>query len=175
MAGVFTVVGLIVVGSVLAVVLRIVRHRRRRYEDEDTTYFEKDFSNGANFTDANNPNDDNQSITDVVTHAAPGAYPDRASHYGMPAFVDDTQPRDSIVEYAKGTAYATARAQAGPYQYSGQNDGYAGGFTNAHYQAQAIPDIYSSPDPYNIARAGGAHAAYGGEVDQQYGRGGEAY
>ncbi|EED84496.1 predicted protein [Postia placenta Mad-698-R] len=155
-AGVFTVLGLLGVGAVLAVVLRIVRRRNRQYDDEDTTYFGGGMNGGEKFNDSGNNADDNASINELVTSAGPGSYPDRASHYGMPAFADDAQPRDSIVEYAKGTAYAAARAQAGPYQYSAQGGAYGGDFTNAHYQAPATAEYGAYPvaaDPYSIARA----------------------
>ena len=152
-AGVFSVVGIIGVLILIAIIQKIIRCRRPRYDEEDT-YINKDFKSQNDYTDSPPASELGHG---ALQSATDGAYPDRSTHYGLSAY-DDTQPRDSIVEYARGTAIAAARHQDGPYQYGGQTGAYGGNFTNAHYQAQFadVPGNYASADPYSIARPGTA-------------------
>lgn len=137
----------------IAIVQKLVRSRRHRYDEEDT-YINNDIKPQNDYTDSPPASDLGHG---ALQTAADGMYPDRSTHYGLAAY-DDTQPRDSIVEYAKGTAIAAARHQDGPYQYSGQPGSYDSGFTNAHYQGQfaGVPGNYASADPYSLARPGTA-------------------
>ena len=160
-AGVFSVVGIIGVLILIAIIQKIVRSRRRRYDEEDT-FINNEFKPQNDYADSPPASELGHG---ALQSATDGAYPDRSTHYGLSAY-DDTQPRDSIVEYAKGTAIAAARHQEGPYQYGGQTEAYGSNFTNAHYQTQfaGVPGNYASADPYSIARPGTAapmNHAYG--------------
>jgi len=156
-AGVFSAVGIVGLLVVIAIVQKVIRSRRPRFDQEDT-FFDK-FDNGVkpqgDYSDSPPPSELGHG---TLQTAVDGAYPDRSMHYGMPSTFDDSQPRDSIVEYAKGTAIAAARYQEGPYQYGGEPGAHGGDFTNAHYQAQFadVPGNYASADPYSIARPGTA-------------------
>ncbi|KAI0959710.1 hypothetical protein AcW1_004459 [Taiwanofungus camphoratus] len=168
-AGTFTVVGLLVAGGVVAIVMYVVRHRKRLRDDEDAVYFEKD--NGHNgYMDSPYAGGDNPSVAEMMTPAASDAYPDRTTHYGIMSAAEDDKPRDSIVEYARGTAYAAARVQAGPYQYTGQPGGYGGGYTNMHYapQPSVSPGTHPFADPNNLSRPGRAPPVFVNGVEQPF-------
>ncbi|KAI0637963.1 hypothetical protein C8Q77DRAFT_400936 [Trametes polyzona] len=175
-AGTFSVVGVVALGAVIVGVLYAKRRAARLQDEEDMAYFEK-YNNGGNSDHFDGTGDlsfgnENPSEAPMTTHAAPGAYPDRSMHYGLPSMEEYAQPQHmdmsygtaaamgAGMEYPAGTAYARAQAQQGQYQY----DGYAAYNTGADYNAQyqeAYYDPRHSPthpyaDPRNSPKAEGA-------------------
>ncbi|KAI0332415.1 hypothetical protein GY45DRAFT_1320921 [Cubamyces sp. BRFM 1775] len=174
-AGTFTVVGVVALGAVFVGIIYAKRRAARLQDEEDMTYFEK--YNGPN-TDNHDggPGDlsfgnDNPSEAQIMTHAAPDAYPDRSMHYGLPTMEEYTQPQPmnfsydaaaAGVGYPAGTAYARAQAQQGQYQYDGQTGAYGADYSaqyqEAYYDPRRSPSSPTHPyaDPRNSPRAEGA-------------------
>ncbi|KAJ8494427.1 hypothetical protein ONZ51_g2328 [Trametes cubensis] len=145
-AGTFTVVGVVALGAVFAGVIYAKRRAARLQDEEDMTYFEK--YNGPNTDNHDSGHgdlsfgNDNSSEAQIMTHAAPDAYPDRS--------------------YPAGTAYARAHAQQGQYQYDGQMGAYGADYSaqyqEAYYDPRRSPNSLAHPyaDPRNSPRAEGA-------------------
>ncbi|KAI0772016.1 hypothetical protein BD413DRAFT_604146 [Trametes elegans] len=189
-AGTFSAVGVVALGAVVAAVIYAKRRAARLQDEEDMTYFEK--YNGAN-ADSHDGHggdisfgNDHTSDTQVMTHAAADAYPDRSMHYGLPTMEDYTQPAAASTEYGAygasaagmefpaGTAYARAQAQQGPYQYDGYGADYSAQYQHAHYQeayydnsqaqdssSHPYADPRNSPRPENQQYASAADYSHG--------------
>ncbi|KAH9894427.1 hypothetical protein C8Q73DRAFT_781628 [Cubamyces lactineus] len=174
-AGTFTVVGVVALGAVFVGVIYAKRRAARLQDEEDMTYFEK--YNGPNTDNHDSgPGDlsfgnDNPSEAQIMTHAAPDAYPDRSMHYGLPTMEEYAQPQPmnfsydapaAGVGYPAGTAYARAHAQQGQYQYDGQMGAYGADYSaqyqEAYYDPRRSPSSPTHPyaDPRNSPRAEGA-------------------
>lgn len=133
----FTIAGLIAVGGCFAVYFYFKR-RAARLRDEEETYFEKytaeNANSSSNFQGHTTPEDmsfhgglDNATLDEApMTVAAADAYPDRATHFGLPTMDEYSshQPMglnfNSGVEYPPGMTYD-------PYnqgQYGNYENGY---------------------------------------------------
>ncbi|KAH9850013.1 hypothetical protein C2E23DRAFT_887728 [Lenzites betulinus] len=99
-AGTFSVVGVVVLGGIIVAVLYAKRRAARLQDEEDMTYFEK--YNTGNGDSHDIPGDlsfgnDNPSDAEMMTHAAPDAYPDRSMHYGLPSMAEYAQPQPPVM------------------------------------------------------------------------------
>ncbi|KAH9939974.1 hypothetical protein B0H21DRAFT_824935 [Amylocystis lapponica] len=151
-AGVFTVVGLALIGTFVGTI-SYCKRRQRLQDDEDAAYFEKE----PDFVHQNESfsGPDTPSITDLTMPATAGDYPDRATHYGdMPA-EDPTYG----MNYPRGTAYAAAAAGGGQYQYTGQSTGYGEQYS-AYYSSSTSPQ-HPYANPSNSYNPGGAPPVQG--------------
>ncbi|KAI0824700.1 hypothetical protein BC628DRAFT_1419808 [Trametes gibbosa] len=175
-AGTFSVVGILALGAVIVGVVYAKRRAARLQDEEDMTYFEK--YQGGNSDNHDAPGDlsfgnDNPSDAEMMTHAAPDAYPDRSMHYGLPTMDEYPQqpamaygvaPAGAGLEYPAGTAYARAQAHQGQqYQYEGYGaTGYGadfnGQYQEAYYDPRRSPSSPTHPyaDPRNSPRQEGA-------------------
>ncbi|KAI0677026.1 hypothetical protein C8Q78DRAFT_61236 [Trametes maxima] len=176
-AGTFSVVGIVAVGAIIVAILYAKRRAARLQDEEDMTYFEKYPNPHADGYDAHEASfgNDQPGEAEIMTHAAPGAYPDRSTHYGPSGMEEfsQAQPVDysytntagvgAGAHYPPGTAYARAQAQQGQqYQY----DAYGTDYSTAQYQeayydtSRHSPSSPSHPyaDPRNSPRQDGAPA-----------------
>ena len=160
-AGVFSVVGVIVAGGILWAIIYAKRRAARLQDEEDMTYFEKyeapNNNSTASFNDgAQGPEPEmsyagsggarGMDVNDepLATHAAMDAYPDRATHFGLPTMDEYAQPSDmglhfgnAGVDYPPGTVpNAGVEYPPGmsydPAQYAGYEGGY--GYTATEHQ-----------------------------------------
>lgn len=181
-AGTFTAIGLVVLAAVVGTVTYFVRKHKHTRDEEDAAYFEKDDQDGDYFGSAASPHGAsaqadggvsasseayyghgrNPSMAQVMTPAAPDAYPDRTLHYG---YSDTSSTGASAgVEYPPGTAYAAAAASNGAYQYQYQYPysnftqyTYAYNNTGAHdSQERVSPGPHPFADPSNVVKPAGA-------------------
>ncbi|TBU23499.1 hypothetical protein BD311DRAFT_673826 [Dichomitus squalens] len=176
-AGTFSVVGVVVVGGIIAAIIYAKRRAARLQDEEDMTYFEKyeapNNSSMASFNDGAHGSEPEMSYAGhggardmdvnaepLATHAAVDAYPDRATHFGLPTMEEYAQPSDmglsfgnagvdyppgmapnAGVEYPPGMAY-------NPTQYGGYEGGY--GYAATQHQQPYY-------DPSNLAPAPATH------------------
>ncbi|EJF62827.1 hypothetical protein DICSQDRAFT_168502 [Dichomitus squalens LYAD-421 SS1] len=176
-AGTFSVVGVVVVGGIIAAIIYAKRRAARLQDEEDMTYFEKyeapNNSSMASFNDGAHGSEPEMSYAGhggaremdvntepLATHAAVDAYPDRATHFGLPTMEEYAQPSDmglsfgnagvdyppgmapnAGVEYPPGMAY-------NPTQYGGYEGGY--GYAATQHQQPYY-------DPSNLAPVPATH------------------
>jgi len=174
MGGVFTVVSLAAIG-LLAGIVMFLRKRQLRRAADDEAYFEKYEDHNASADDLGDVGGGYGNVepvvTDVMAPAAADAYPDREVHYGPtdaqpygPAVIQPYEnthdatyaPQEYGIEYPPGTAYTSAVAQDGQYEYNGpENSQYT-----PHYEEGAPQQPMSANHPYSnsslAARPGGA-------------------
>ena len=196
-AGTFTTAGAAIIGIIVIAVVVAKRRAARLQDEEDMTYFEK--YEGPNSTNGSAIHDGTRTPTDpeasfvglsgghgmdvndepVATYAAPDAYPDRATHFGLPTMEEYAQPQamgidfSSAVDYPPGMSYDPTQYAGyegyNPAQYSG-HDGYNSaqnaGYDNAYaqpqqpYYAASYPPQPMTAHPYanptNSPRVAGA-------------------
>lgn len=186
-AGTFAVVGAVLIGIIIFAIIQAKRRAARLQDEEDMTYFEKYESTPAsvNVSAVNDgprtPTELEMSYPDhssaremdvndepLATHAAPGAYPDRATHFGLPSMEEYAQPQNmgldfsSGVDYPPGTSYDPAQYIGYEGYNSAQYAGYEGTYAQPqqpHYAASyPIQATQAHPyaNPTNSPRVPGA-------------------
>ena len=180
---------MLVIGGALVAIVLAKRRAARLQDEEDMTYFEKYTGENGNGSGAGGGADRASSPTNmsfsagvheddlndlpVTAHAATDAYPDRAMHYGLPAF-------DGFAPAAAAAPHEASYGQAAAHDAYGQaaaHDAYGQAATHDAYgQAAHAPAEYAGLDfppnaqmGYDPSQYGGYVGGYGaGYEDQQY-------
>ena len=181
-AGVFSVVGIVAVGALITAVVLAKRRAARLQDEEDMAYFEKypgpDANRSASPTSFTGTGtgvgvggyDAADASHDApLAHAATDAYPDRATHFGLPTMEEYAQPQpmdfsNHGIDYPPGMsydptgmaynpagmaynpagmAYNPAGMAYNPAQYGGYEGGYGTGAVGVQQQLQQ--DAYYQP------------------------------
>ena len=134
-AAVATIASLIGVSILGYVVFKLLKRRSRLRDEEDDVYFEKYQEQDPPFHSAGaggGANDSSYNIASATQPAMTNAYPDRSTHYGTSNHDPYTDPQQYGMQYPPGTAYAAA-AYGAPYQYQGEDGGYAAAASSASH------------------------------------------
>ena len=137
------------------------------------TYFEK-YTGSGNYgsNPPHSPTDmsfngggmDNLNDEPVAMHAAADAYPDRATHYGLPTMEEYSQPQTMGLDFGHGANNGVEyppNAMYNPSQYPGYEGGYgtASGYSSNQDAAAYLEATRRSPSSPAAARPGRRTAA----------------
>ncbi|KAI0751522.1 hypothetical protein C8Q80DRAFT_1218238 [Daedaleopsis nitida] len=149
-AGTFAIVGVVALGGISVVILYMKRRAARLQDEEDLTYFEKYTPSGRE-NGTSSPTDmsfiggpggrEDLNAAPLEAHAAVDAYPDRATHFGLPAMNEYASPQPMDLNFSHGVDYPPNAGHGVEYppnmgQYNpAQYGGYEGGYGATQYDA----------------------------------------
>ena len=200
----FSVVGIVAVGALITAVVLAKRRAARLQDEEDMAYFEKypgpDANRSASPTSFTGTGtgvgvggyDAADASHDApLAHAATDAYPDRATHFGLPTMEEYAQPQpmdfsNHGIDYPPGMsydptgmAYNPAGMAYNPAPYGGCEGGYGAGAVgvqqqqDAYYQPPSRSPTHPYADPSNSMRVAGAPPVQQYQQQQHYAQPGE--